>query len=385
MALSSVVPIQSVPVAVPGNDLRVIELDFHTDPRWEAFVNAHPDALVYHHPAWLQALEREYGQRCISLACVDAANDIRGILPLFQTRGIPMGFGGELASPRLSSLPRTPLAGPIAMDRQTRTRILQAAIQRLRQFPNTRLQIKTDNTDMDGLVEGLLRRPWRSSYVLELPSSPDKIRFGNRESHHRIKWAVNKARRNGLTTRQAESENELRAWYSMYLDRMRHNLVPARPYRFFLGLWDLLRKPGLMKLLLVEQQTQHRRTLIAGSIFLMFRKTFTYAFTGCYARHFSLHPNDLLQWEGIHRACEMGCRRYDFGEVPDEHQQLAQFKSKWCAEAKPLFHYYYPALGDTTKCSATAGGRMKKLVSTIWRRVPLFATATVGERFYRYL
>ena len=37
--------------------MRVVEVDPQTDPRWEAFVAAHPDGLVYHHPAWLQALQ----------------------------------------------------------------------------------------------------------------------------------------------------------------------------------------------------------------------------------------------------------------------------------------------------------------------------------------
>ena len=49
--------------------LRVIELDPQADPRWEAFVSIHAEGLIYHHPAWLQALEHEYGHRPVALAC----------------------------------------------------------------------------------------------------------------------------------------------------------------------------------------------------------------------------------------------------------------------------------------------------------------------------
>jgi hypothetical protein len=36
---------------------RIISIDPLTDHRWERFVSTHPAALVFHHPAWLRALE----------------------------------------------------------------------------------------------------------------------------------------------------------------------------------------------------------------------------------------------------------------------------------------------------------------------------------------
>ena len=73
-------------------ELRTVEIDFRSDPRWEQFVNSHPEGLVYHHPAWLQALVREYKQKCLSLACENKAGQIQGVLPLFYTQGLPFGL-----------------------------------------------------------------------------------------------------------------------------------------------------------------------------------------------------------------------------------------------------------------------------------------------------
>src|SRR5215208_1775194 len=87
---------------------RVMEIDPQVDPRWEAFVAAHPDGLIYHHPAWLQVLEREYGHRPICLAYEDSDGSLQGVLPLCHTRGIPFNRTSEVAGRRLSSLPRTP-------------------------------------------------------------------------------------------------------------------------------------------------------------------------------------------------------------------------------------------------------------------------------------
>src|ERR1700730_2178434 len=50
-------------------NLRALEIDFRADPRWRPFVAAHPNGTAYHHPLWLEALEKEYGQRIVTLAC----------------------------------------------------------------------------------------------------------------------------------------------------------------------------------------------------------------------------------------------------------------------------------------------------------------------------
>ena len=66
--------------------LSIFEMDIRSDPRWEQFVSAHPDALIYHHPGWLSALESEYGQKCVSLACTDEFGRLYAVLPLFYTQ-----------------------------------------------------------------------------------------------------------------------------------------------------------------------------------------------------------------------------------------------------------------------------------------------------------
>src|SRR5882724_11349380 len=100
--------------STPG--LRVVSIDLRSDRRWEAFLGTHPDAVIYQHPGWLRALEQEYGRACLALACEDGAGELRGILPLMPTSGLLGDLGGHRAGRRLSSLPRTPVAGPLATD-----------------------------------------------------------------------------------------------------------------------------------------------------------------------------------------------------------------------------------------------------------------------------
>jgi hypothetical protein len=382
----------------PG--LRVLEVDIHSDPRWERFVDSHPDATIFHHPLWLQVLEREYDQRRITLACEDEQGNLQAILPLLFTRGLPLGIGGNLVGKRLSSLPRTPVAGPLALTPEASAVLLRAAMKIVDKAQKRTLEIKALGTLLGGPVDGLTQRPWRMSYAVALPEERRKLgeeecvqkfgpcetcrvlRFGNCANHRHVTWAVKKARSLDTTVKEAQSQTELQEWYEIYLETMRRICVPPRPYRLFQAYWDLLRPRGYMRLLVARQQTRDR--IIGGSVLFTYRdKTFA-GFAACRQKDFPLHPNDLLHWVGIHDACRQGCHTYDFGEVPDDAPDLARFKRKWnCAETQ-LWRYYYP-LEQTSDPSFDRPAPAKKVAARLWGYLPLKGTAVLGDWIYRYL
>lgn len=368
-------------------ELRTVDVDFRTDPRWDEFVCGSPGGLVFHHSAWLRTLEREYRTLFLGLACEDATGRIHGVLPLALTRGLPLGLGGAGTCRRLSSLPRTPLAGPVATSLPALAALAVAAVERTRAESGLLLQLKVSEPALDGLVDGLIGKPWRLSYVLDLPADPDAIRFGSSRNHARIRWAVNKATRSGLHVRPAETEAELRAWYQLYLDVNRWRLQPPRPFRLFQAAWELMRPLGLMRLLLAEQRAQGRERIVAGSVLLMLGDTVFYAFNGRQREALPLRPNDVIQWRAIHDAGQEGFRRYDFGEVAQENRHLAAFKSKWGSKAQRLHRYYFPAPLDVDAgYGVLESENLARRVGTrAWRRIPLRATAFVGDRIYRYL
>ena len=364
----------------------IVEIDFKADPRWDRFVADHPDGLVYHHSRWLSALEREYGQTPLALAYEDAHRQLRGVLPLMYTKGLPLGLGGAAAARRLSSLPRTPVAGPLALDESTTAALLEGALARVHERPGIRLQVKAQR-QIEEVPAELTEAPWRLSYVLRLPSDPEELRFGNSRNHARIKWAVQKAERQGVRIRHADCVDDLRIWYRLYLDVNRWRGQPARPYRFFEAAWELLRPASLMRLLLAEQIVDGERQLLAGSMFLMLGSTVSYAFNARLREGLPLRPNDALQWRAIHDASAEGFRWYDLGEVGEGNVGLTGFKSKWGAEPRPLYRYHYPPSSDASSGYGVleADGRVQHALRAMWRRVPLRATEWMGDFVYRYL
>ena len=366
------------PADGPDDALRIVETAPGSDPRWDAYVVSHPDGIVYQHSSWLRTLEAEHGTPCLGLVAEDAGGRVRAVLPLAATRGLPFvppAVGGR----RLSSLPRTPVAGPLADDEVAAAAVLRAAIGRTPR--GARLQLKVSGPRLDGLVEGLEGHPWRATYVRPLPGDPDALRFGNARNHARIRWAVNKALKESVVVREAQTEADVRAWYPLYLETMRRHVVPPRPVRCFLAMLEHMRPAGTMRLYLAEREGQ----VIAGSVFLALRETLFYAFNGVSGDALALRPNDLLQWQALRDACAEGRTWYDLGEVAEHHEGLAAFKRKWGTEERRLHRYYHPAPATAPDPGDGHPSRVRDAARATWRRMPLSLTSAVGDHVCRYL
>ena len=363
------------------SEARVSEIEPGSDPRWDEFVTGHPDGHVYQHSAWLRCLAAEYGQTPIALCSEDASGGLTGVLPLVATRGVPLLRRSAIVGARLSSLPRTPLAGPLTVDRDAAVALLEAAVARA-DAAGARLQLKRAAPDLDGLVTAVGGAPWRVSYALALPSEPAKLRFGNSRNHGRIKWAVNKASKEGVRVRVADDLADVHAWYPLYLKTMREVVVPPRPLRLFEAMWRELSPDGLMRLYVAEQEGNG---MIAGSIVLGLARTAFYAFNGRLRSALPLRPNEVLQWEAIHDACRRGFERYDLGEVTEGRAGLAEFKRKWGADEVQLHRYYHPPPEPGTDDEEGEPGLAKRVAMSAWSRLPLGATRFAGDLAYRWL
>ncbi|HET7101394.1 MAG TPA: GNAT family N-acetyltransferase [Terriglobia bacterium] len=223
---------------------------------------------------------------------------------------------------------------------------------------------------------------WRYSYVLNLSGeTASSIRFGNARQHGRIAWAVKRGLRLGVRVREAMNEEDLAAWYRLYLATMRRVVALPRPHHFFRELWSRMRPQGMMKLLLAEQAGAGGVRMLAGAVFLSYGSTVHYAFAGCDALAFDMRANDMLHWEAIHSVCKEGLRYYDFGEVVEQRPELAMFKRKWCAMPVPLYRYNYPA-DDSRETDAAMEPMSRRWVREIWQLMPLAMTRSCGNRIF---
>ena len=123
--------------------LRVSPENGLTEESWSKYVKNHTEGTIYHHPAYLRVLEEQSGQKLLRLICRDENDRIRGVFPLQYTKGMPYNIWGALVDKRLSSLPRTPIVGPLADDNTVATELIDAAKEIVDKDPGRFLQIKT--------------------------------------------------------------------------------------------------------------------------------------------------------------------------------------------------------------------------------------------------
>ena len=90
---------------------------------------------------------------------------------------MPYNIWGALVAKRLSSLPRTPIVGPLADDNTVVSELINAAIEIVDKDPDRFLQIITYNPDLP--YGSLCKFIWKSEYITEIPTYPQEIRFVN--------------------------------------------------------------------------------------------------------------------------------------------------------------------------------------------------------------
>jgi len=355
-------------ILAASSSLRVIEIDPWTDHRWEALAISVPASPTpVYHPAWLKVLEEIYGYKPFHLACEDDTGKLVGILPLFYGRGRRTGRS-------FTSV----YTGALAYDDQARAALLQAAVEKTRAASGVKLCLRIMSNPLDGLVEGVVGVPAYQTYLLALPDQPNLMRLNSS-----IRRAINKAIREGVHVRPAETEHELRAWYGLYIQTMRKLSVWPKPYRLFELAWKRLHPQGLMQLLLAERTEAGHRKLLSGFFYLRWGQAISMTTVGWREEDQALRPNDVLHWQAIQDAYADGIRWYDFGDVELENEGLARYKSKWGAEAKMVYDYSYPASHDgMISAHDPSKNAARQLVHATRQHLPIKAVGLLSDLYY---
>jgi hypothetical protein len=361
----------------------ITEANSKDDERIEKFLFKSPSAEFYHLPQWLEILEKESSQKGIKLICTDDSNNIAGYMPLLFTRGFPVYIGGVVASKRLASLPRTPIAGPVSEHPQVLKMLVEAAIGSIPSDKNCRMQIKYYSRNLEDLVKEIVCVPWRKTYYKEIPPKPEKILFENGRVEKEVKRAFRKAEVHDVHIRQGESVEDLKKWYKLYLETMRYHTTPPRSLSFFKNLWEGFYSKGLLNLTLVELGKYPNGMIINGTISFKYKDKMYGAFKGSSRKHFKYRANDLLHYYELNKAQEEGFRIFDFGEVQGGHEGLENYKKKWGGTEDEIFHYYLNT--DHLDKEKLDPGNRNSIVTKVWRCLPLYIIEKMGIVINRQL
>jgi CelD/BcsL family acetyltransferase involved in cellulose biosynthesis len=330
-------------------------IDPHADARWSAFADAHPDALIFHHPLWMKVLERAYGYRQASLACF-AGDEITGILPLLEIRS-------RLTGCRAVSLPfsdysallvRTPAAGESIVARA-------AELRALRRWKYVEIR----GASPRGAVS--------AEYALHrVRLQPDPQLLFKTFEKKRTQYTLKKFEKTGVLVERRTDAEAMAAFMRLnYRTRQKHG-IPPQPDRFFNLFHEHLIAGGLgfISIATIEGKA------IAASVFLHYKDMIYHKFNASDETYLHLSANPGILWDAIRWGCEQGYRVVDLGRSDLDGEGLIKYKRGWGAEESALQYHRMPDEAAVTRGNST--GMLKPLM----QHMPVPLLKVIGKVLY---
>ncbi len=333
-----------------------------SDPRWADLVQACPEAFPFHQAAWGKLLAECYGYRAFLLGRNGAAGQLTAGIPVLEVRH---PLGGR----RWISLPFTDYCPPLATSDQERNAFVA-------DLDAARSRAGIAQLEVRAPIEGPGAYTQPSAVMHTLGLSPDPESVFRAFHRSQVQRNIQRAEREGVTVRRAESRSDLiETFYALHLQTRHRQGVPIQPRRYFDLLWRKILEPGLGFLLLAYAD----QAPAAGAVFLTGNQIVSYKYGASDPSFWGPRPNHAIFWSGIRWACEQGYRIFDFGRTDFENEGLREFKSGWGAVEEPLVYSY---LGQPPGDLSPA--RLAHALGEVIRRSPPWVCRTLGELLYQY-
>lgn len=299
------------------------------DATWYEIAARCPYATFFHTPMWRELAVQD-PERCRDRTfLMRLPSGVRAVFPLQELlpgRGFgrylvstyPYGFGGPIADGTITTEDLRRLFG-------------QARAATTSVTGNPRI---SPPPALPGWQSRLL-----TTQVLDLHEGYEALQRRFSKGH---RAAITQARRHGVSTRVAASQEDYRRYYAVYEDSLRRwgeAASPRYPWSLFERGWELSRRhPDAVRLWLAE----HEGVVISGAWVLTWNGHAMYWHAATLERAFKLRPANLVLATAIEDACERGWQQFDFGSSGG-HAGPEAFKRRFGALERPLPQLQYVA------------------------------------------
>lgn len=342
--------------------VRIFEIDPLKDARWDALLERHPHASIFHSRGWLEALHRTYGYVPVAYTDSGPASELENVIVFCRV-------DSWLTGKRLVSLPFSdhcdPLTDQSANDRGFYHQVLHCLEQsewryieiRWLHWPNPVLE--QDKT--------------YCFHQIDLRPSLDLLfRAFHKDSTQR---KIKRAQGEKLIVEQGTSESHLDSFYELQLLTRRRHGLPPQPRQWFRNLASCL---GDRMMVLVAYRN---RQPAAAILTLRFKDTLVYKYGCSDPRFHNLGAMHLLFWTAIGNAKRIGLLQFDLGRSDQEDLGLIKFKDRWGAKRSTIVVGRHPA-----GVSRWGGDSWKlRVMGSVFRSVPDPILAGVGGLLYKHL
>lgn len=346
-------------------------LDPLSDLRWAELLAWHPDAGVFHTPAWLRALRACYGYEPLAYTSARKGEPLWDGLVFCRVHTL-------LSRQRLVSVPFAdhcqPLLATGAEAGQSWMRLIGAAERNRRGHIEIR-PLRTPWATPGGAT-------WDASAEFALHTTPIA---GAREallrSFHKdcVQRRIRRAEREGLKVELGRSPALLDEFFALHAVTRRRHGVPPQPRAWFRHLAEEL---GEALTVLVAR---HQGRAVASIVTLLFRQRLTYKYGASDAAQHALGAMPLLMWQAIEEGRRRGAQELDLGRSELSNAGLIAFKRHWNTCQQMLTYFRSPGSGLQTPRQARWRGVAEKGAQALASRLPSPLLIAAGELLYRHI
>jgi CelD/BcsL family acetyltransferase involved in cellulose biosynthesis len=337
----------------------VIETIDIADDEWLAFLQAQEHATPFHHPAWAKVVSEVYSFPAAAFIARAPDGTIAAGLPAIRVPSL-----GRRA--HWKCLPFTDTCGPLGQDEDVR-----GLMSALRAGAHEDWEVRSAVPGLGPTHTVAVR------HSLDLRLGLEVVHAGFHRSQ--VQRALRRAERDGIVrVREATEAGDLtEVYYRLHLDTRKRQGVPPQPRRLFAAIWDALHTAGLASTYLAEIEGRP----VAGAVFLHWNRVLVYKYGASRSEAWKAHPNHVIFWHAIRKACETGMTRLDFGLTDTSNLGLRAFKGNWGAQEEVL---EYAFSRSATQPRATHHSRAQALLGAAIRRSPPRVCEWIGSTLYRF-
>lgn len=350
--------------------MAVYRVDPLTDPRWPQLLERHPDASVFHTPEWLEALRRTYGYEPMVYTTCGPEEDL--------TNGIPFCLVSSwLTGKRLVSLPFSDHCQPLYRSESDLIETIEWLKEYVTQNRLKYLELRPLHKLPDALTEGTSGAFGESESFLffDLDLTPDLDTLFASFHRSSVRQRVNRAQREGLVYREGIDDAIIDDFFRLVLVTRRKHGLPPQPMSWFRNLRKCLGDNMMVRMCYKDGVP------VASKLAVLFKDVYYAKYQAADYRYSKLGGTQLVSWEQIKYAKQIGALGYDMGRCDSNDENLAQSKRYWAARESCIAYLRYPS---DRKSNSRANGAMP-IAKWLFSHLPDRILAAVGEVLYKHV
>jgi len=326
-------------------------------PMWRAALSQLAGATFYHCESWIETLRGSYPIK-LEVATLHRHGVLRAAAVFARSKG--------LFSTRLVSLPFSDCGEPLAVDDESRTEFLRA--------------LASSNQGASIEIRGAAGpAPWKNidcfvHWTLDLKRPYHEINAGFSRT---VRSGIKRGRKDNIRIVRGTNPAYLARFFDLQLQTRRRLGIPPQPFKFFATVHEKFSRRGDCEVWFATLDGRDQ----AGLVVLRNDDELCYKWG---ARDENCHPgaNHLLVASMI-EAHAGQVSSIDFGRCDTRNQGLVRSKAEIGCVSRPLPYAFFPVAPRSISSEVLSGPA--KVLSTVWKRLPLPVTRVLGEALYRYM